>query len=540
VTDVVTPMDRGKVVGPEGHSLRHLALAALLAAAAIAATLPIWINIFSYAARNEEQSHSFVALPVAAWLVWVGRSRLKGVRPRWDLAGPAVMAVGWVLSAFGFRTGVDLYLHIGALLVVVGAAGTALGRRMMVRIAPALGALIMVLPVPGRVRLMVAGPLQEYSAQIAQFALDLFAVPIMRSGNVLAINGVDVTIAEACNGMRMVSALAVITYAFVFSLPLRPLARLGILAVSPVIALVLNVIRLIPTVLFYGYTDHDTAEAFHDLSGWGSLALAIGLLLGLVSLLRWLEVPVDRPMTAASTAAPVAPTGDPPLAKIARWGAPTAAAGVLAAMVWLGGFDARRSEGATAYHASVRKVVAEVPYQIGGAFGVDQAVSPGAERLLKPNAMIQRRFSDPATGTGFGLMLIHCGDVRDLLDHYPPVCYPANGWTARGAANLEFQAGDIPIAARLYVFTRKTEHSEVGTRVLSFFVLPGKGRGVVNNMEAVEAAARSTAAAAMGAAHIMISFPGNESQDDIATTVRGVLEQLEPAIRTMLGGAAGE
>jgi exosortase/archaeosortase family protein len=412
------------------------------------------------------------------------------------------------------------------------------GRRVFLRVLPAIAALALVLPVPGRIRLMVAGPLQEWSAQIAQFVLDLFGTPVLRSGNVLAINGVDVTIAEACNGMRMVSALAVITYAFVFSMPLRPAARLGLIAASPIIALLLNVIRLIPTVLFYGYSDPDTAEAFHDFSGWGSLFVAIALLLGVTSLLRWLEVPIDPAVRRAPVAA-AQPGRRQGLGSVALWASPAAAAGMIVAVVVLGGFKARGSPGVTAYHVNIRKAVSAMPYRIQGSLGIDQAVSPGVERILSPNAMLQRRFTDPASGRGFGLMVIHCGDVRDLVDHYPPVCYPANGWIAQGASHHTFKIGEIAVPARLYEFSRQTQEAVIRTRVLSFFVLPGKA-GVVDSMDAVEVASRSTVAAALGAAHIMVSFSGNETEAEIVSTVQGVLEPLEATIRTTLGGTAGE
>src|SRR5688572_19611688 len=80
----------------------RLVAAVVLVVAAIAATLPIWADLFEYAARNEEQSHSFVAMVVAAWLVWVARAGLRGVGPQWGLAGPVIMAAGWMLSAAGF------------------------------------------------------------------------------------------------------------------------------------------------------------------------------------------------------------------------------------------------------------------------------------------------------------------------------------------------------------------------------------------------------------------------------------------------------
>jgi exosortase len=536
-SDATTPVYSASPPAPRRRWNSHLLAAFLLMAVAIAATWPVWVRIFTYAARNEEQSHSFLAIPVAAWLVWVRRHRLKALAPEGSAVGLGVIAAGWAMAAFGFATSIDLALDLGCLIIVLGAAYAALGTRVLLRLLPAIGALILVLPVPGRVRRMVAAPLQEWSAQISHFGLELFGVPALRSGSILTINGVDVAIAEACNGMRMVSALAVVTYAFVFTQPFRPAVRLMLLLVSPVIALTVNVVRLVPTTLFYGYSSAESAELFHDWSGWGVLFLALFVLLGLISLLRWLEFPIDQ--AKAPPPPPSAlPTRSPSGSR--RWLAPLLAAVLLGAILALGGFQAKRTPGMLAYHASIREAVDAIPYRIGAAVGTDQQVSPGVLRLLKPNAFLQRSYRNPATGHGFGLVVIHCSDARDLVDHYPPVCYPSAGWTACGMNARQYQIESLTVPARIYDFTRSSPQGAINTRVVSFFVVPTHSSGVVDTMEAVAAASRSTRGTALGAAHIMVSFGSGASDNLIEDTIRSVLEQLEPTIRTTAGGPSSE
>src|SRR5947209_2305717 len=89
-----------------------------------------------------------------------------------------------------------------------------------------------------------------------------------RSGNLLSINGVDVTVAEACNGMRMVLTLFLVCYVVAFTMKLRTWVRLLILAAAPLVAIVSNVLRLVPTVWMFGHTSVAAAERFHDVSGW--------------------------------------------------------------------------------------------------------------------------------------------------------------------------------------------------------------------------------------------------------------------------------
>ena len=85
---------------------------------------------------------------------------------------------------------------------------------------------------------------------------------------------------------------------FAFGTPLRPSVRAMLLVLSPVAAVVCNVIRVVPTVWLYGHYPDTVGPVFHDLSGWAMLAVAFFLLLGFVRMLRWAEVPVMQPQAA--------------------------------------------------------------------------------------------------------------------------------------------------------------------------------------------------------------------------------------------------
>lgn len=264
-----------------------------LAALAVFAARDIWQNIFTVGFGDEEQSHILIAPVVVVWLAWLRRDRLRLTPHAPSIWGPLVIAGGYGLSVYGFSDGLDLFWHSGAILMLVGAVLTVTGPRVLWKFLPAVVALAFLLPIPGRLRRPIANTLQDASAQATEFLLDIFAVPVARSGNLLTINGYDVAVAEACNGMRMVAALALVSFAFVFSVPMRTSVRILILLISPLIALIVNVIRLIPTVLMYGYSSEDRAQLFHDISGWAMLVLAIGMLWSFLGLLRWLEVPIN-------------------------------------------------------------------------------------------------------------------------------------------------------------------------------------------------------------------------------------------------------
>jgi exosortase/archaeosortase family protein len=111
-------------------------------------------------------------------------------------------------------------------------------------------------------------------------------------GNMLRINHRDVMVEDACNGLRMVFALTLVSYAFAFGVPLRNWIRGLIVLLSPLTALVFNVVRLVPTVWAFGRYSAEVAQTIHDVSAWVMLPVAFVSLLGLMRLLRWAQVPI--------------------------------------------------------------------------------------------------------------------------------------------------------------------------------------------------------------------------------------------------------
>jgi exosortase len=272
----------------------HIVAATFMVLAGIFVTREAWADIFRIAYRSEESSHIFLVPIVFAWLVWVRRGRMRQCRPIGQWVGPLVIALGWFASSFGYNSDMQSVWHAGALLTVIGCLITVTGVQLIWKLMPAFVVLGFLIPVPGAIRQQIAQPLQEYTAIITHTIFQLFGVESARSGNLLQINGVDVGIAEACNGLRMVFALTLVSYAFAFGTPLRPYARVLILAGSPVSAIACNVIRLLPTVWLYGHVDMNIADKFHDISGWVMLFVAFMILMGIIRLLQWALVPVTR------------------------------------------------------------------------------------------------------------------------------------------------------------------------------------------------------------------------------------------------------
>lgn len=278
----------------QGWSNWHVVTALALGFSAVALTWEAWADIVRIALADEEQSHVILVPVVAVWMIGVRAVRMRNCPPRSGWIGTMIVGVGWLLSWVGYNNAIQSFWHGGAVLILIGSVLSVLGIGVLSKFLPAFVVLLLLVPIPGLIRQAISLPLQEWTAITTQAILETVAVPVERSGNLLVINGVEVAVAEACNGMRMVFALVLVSYAFAYGLPLRDWARFLVLISSPIAAMVCNVLRLIPTVLLYGYASADTAKLFHDLSGWLMLPLAFVLLLGVLRAVRWALIPVNR------------------------------------------------------------------------------------------------------------------------------------------------------------------------------------------------------------------------------------------------------
>jgi exosortase len=258
------------------------------AAVGVLATIDAWQDIVKTARLDEESSHIFLVPIAMLWIAWGSRSRLSGCRRTGCWLGPVVALIGGGVYLYGVLGWARTITYVGAIAVVLGCFLSVVGSDLLRRFWPVFVALIFIVPVPGVLRQQIATPLGTWTARATEELLLVLNLPVERSGNLLSINRVDVTIAEACNGLRMVLSLFFVSYVVAFERPAKWYIRTAILIASPITAILCNIIRLVPTLCFYGYGSRDWADQFHDASGWVMLIMAYFALMGLIKLLEWM------------------------------------------------------------------------------------------------------------------------------------------------------------------------------------------------------------------------------------------------------------
>ena len=282
-----------KVSGPRRISYGDVFLLCFIIGLSLWVSHESWIDMYSRALMDTENGQALFAPVVAFYLFWVRRSRAQFIGYNPSFTGLAIIIGGYIALNWGIESNTLVVWHLGAIFMLIGSLLTIMGMEFLRQFAPALIALLFIIPTPGIVRIALAEPMQELATELTMGVLDGIGVNAIKQGLVIQVGNppIDVAIGEACNGMRMVFALSLVVFGFVFSAPFRSEVRIGLLLISPLIALSCNIIRLVLTSIVYGFSTQGFADAFHWYSGLAMIPMSLLMLFGVIKLLTWLDVP---------------------------------------------------------------------------------------------------------------------------------------------------------------------------------------------------------------------------------------------------------
>lgn len=255
------------------------------------ATADVWANLWETAWRHGEVEATLLAPLIASWLFWVRRERLRLCEPSGTWVGPAVVCGSWLLGLLGDATGTQLFVHVSALGIVGGCVLSVLGVDVLRHFLPVFGALLLLVPVPWVLHERVADPLSYVVADVSLLLYDLMGTEAERRGAWLVVGDKQVPVLTVC-GAPGIKATFLIAYGLAFASPLKTWVRVLIVAVTPIAAVmtqVLGTLVAVGLVEMSGWTDH----AVDLVTGWLILPVVFAVLFGLVKLLGWASLPVQ-------------------------------------------------------------------------------------------------------------------------------------------------------------------------------------------------------------------------------------------------------
>ena len=228
--------------------------------------------------NNPEAGHGLLLAPLALWFAWK-----QGLA---DDATPNRL-VGGLILLFGvaFRyladLAAELFVMRGSILVsLLGLVVWYFGFRQALRWWLPFTLLGLSIPLPELILSRVALPLQFTASQIGASLLAWREIPVLLTGNVIKIPGHELFVAEACSGLRSLTALLSLSVLLGALTLNHAISRVFLLAAAVPIAILLNGVRVFLTGFLVYFVDPKLGEGFmHITEGWLIFVVAF-LLLG--------------------------------------------------------------------------------------------------------------------------------------------------------------------------------------------------------------------------------------------------------------------
>jgi exosortase len=227
-------------------------------------------------------SHGFLVPPIALFLVYRERDRLRDTPFRPSSVGLAVVAFSLILYGLG-SLGAELFVTRISLIGVI--AGTVLyvcGWNHLRLVAFPLAFLIFMIPLPAIVFDRATVSLQLVASRMGEDLLRAADVPVLRDGNILTLPTITLEVNDACSGIRSLMALLSVCALVGYFSDAPPWQRALLVFAALPVAIGLNGVRIAATGLAASRFGPAAATgAIHETSGWLVFVLALVVVVAL-------------------------------------------------------------------------------------------------------------------------------------------------------------------------------------------------------------------------------------------------------------------
>ncbi len=253
--------------------------------------LPQFGGLWDAWSRSDEYSAGLLVPFLAVYVLGIRRKELVDIPIRPSMWGLALFGVAQAMRYFGL-----LYMYASAerLSLVISIAAIVLlmfGWRMLGRVWVILAFLLLMLPFPQSFHTTIMLPMQNMATLLAVTGLQTLGYAVVREGNIINIDGTYVAVAEACNGLRMVTSFLIISCLVALIINRSWWEKLIVVVSSLPIALSCNAIRLIVTAAaFTAFNAQSWQAIFHDFGGYAMMPLAVAAIMVELWFLKMLTV----------------------------------------------------------------------------------------------------------------------------------------------------------------------------------------------------------------------------------------------------------
>jgi exosortase len=278
-----------------------------MAAAIALLYLPTLLRLYPIWNEDPDYSHGFLVLPASLGFAYICAQRLQARAWSFDsTTGTAVMAcveivIGLFLHVVGYLFDVSVVDVLSLVCVVRGSLLLVAGPQVNAAFAfPAMFLLFMA-PLPPVVHQGLAIFMQQTVAAVSTFTLDVFNVPVYRTGYIMHLpQGYVMEVGEACSGLRSMIAIVALSVALGFLMNGPRWYRWTLALLALPVAGLTNCLRVVLTGVILMNLGKPWADGiFHTLEGMVIVMLAAAIQLAISYGLLRMDTRTANPGEAA-------------------------------------------------------------------------------------------------------------------------------------------------------------------------------------------------------------------------------------------------
>lgn len=220
-----------------------------------------WIN-------HSDNSHGMLVPIICLYLIWRKKYLLEEEQANGSSSGLLILITSMGLYILSYTGGVAFVARLTLVSSLIGIVIYIYGKNFFKIIAFPLIFAFFMIPIPYSIISIVAFPLQLFATNISAFIIRAISIPVYQEGNMLYFAQTQLEVAEACSGLRSLTALIMLSVLFVHLMEDEVWKKIFIILSAVPIAIMANIIRVSGTGILAHFFGGQVARGFlHDFSG---------------------------------------------------------------------------------------------------------------------------------------------------------------------------------------------------------------------------------------------------------------------------------
>jgi len=229
--------------------------------------------------RDPDMGHGFFVPLIAGYIVWQSREELAAIPPKPNWWGLVVVAWGG-MQLIVATLGAELFTaRMSFVVTLIGVVWTLGGDAILKKLAFPLFLLFFMVPIPAVIYSAATFKLQILASQLADGALTVLSVPVLREGNVLELPNQKLSVVDACSGIRSLLSLTFLALVYGHFFERKTWIRVVLFVSTIPIAIVANASRVTITGIITQVKTEWAEGFFHEAEGWVIFMVALVILI---------------------------------------------------------------------------------------------------------------------------------------------------------------------------------------------------------------------------------------------------------------------